>query len=68
MFSHSDEADESAYVNTIRNPIHRILNTGLSDTTSVPTQSTLWQTMTGFSNSSNLMDSGSNLKFYEWDF
>uniref|UniRef100_E1B8N1 RING-type E3 ubiquitin transferase n=1 Tax=Bos taurus TaxID=9913 RepID=E1B8N1_BOVIN len=62
MFSHSDEANESAYVNTIRNPIHRILNTSLSDTTSVPTQSTLWQTMTGFSNSSNLMDSGSNLE------
>ncbi|MXQ97959.1 hypothetical protein E5288_WYG015732 [Bos mutus] len=62
MFSHSDEANESAYVNTIRNPIHRILNTSLSDTTSVPTQSTLWQTMTRFSNSSNLMDSGSNLE------
>ncbi|XDB67010.1 hypothetical protein ABFV05_020626 [Capra hircus] len=62
MFSHSEEANESAYVNTIRNPVHRILNTSLSDTTSVPTQSTLWQTMTGFNNSSNLMDSGSNLE------
>ncbi|KAM9669197.1 E3 ubiquitin-protein ligase RLIM-like [Dama dama] len=62
MFSHSDEANESAYVNTIGNPAHRILNTSLSDTTSVPTQSTLWPTMTGFSNSSNLMDSDSNLE------
>lgn len=57
MFSHSEEANESAYVNTIRNPVYRILNTSLSDTTSVPTQSTLWQTMRGFNNSSNLMDS-----------
>ncbi|CAI9180324.1 unnamed protein product [Rangifer tarandus platyrhynchus] len=62
MFSHSDEANESASVNTIRNPVHRILNTSLSDTISVSTQSTLWQTMTGFSNSSNLMDSDSNLE------
>ena len=62
IFSHSDEASESASVNTIRNPVHRILNTSLSDTTSVSTQSTLWQTMTGFSNSSNLMDSASNLE------
>nr|XP_020772071.1 E3 ubiquitin-protein ligase RLIM-like [Odocoileus virginianus texanus] len=62
MFSHSEETNESASVNTIRNPIHRTLNTSLSDTTSVSTQSTLWQTMTGFSNSSNLMDSDSNLE------
>ncbi|CAI9180319.1 unnamed protein product [Rangifer tarandus platyrhynchus] len=62
MFSHSEEANESASVNTIGNPIHRILNTSLSDTTSVPTQSTLWQTMTGFSYSSNLMDNDSNLE------
>uniref|UniRef100_A0A8C6DZP9 RING-type E3 ubiquitin transferase n=1 Tax=Moschus moschiferus TaxID=68415 RepID=A0A8C6DZP9_MOSMO len=62
MFSHSDKANESAYVNAIRNHNHRILNTSLSNTTSVPTQSTLGQTMTGFSNSSNLMDSDSNLE------
>uniref|UniRef100_G3X6F2 RING-type E3 ubiquitin transferase n=1 Tax=Bos taurus TaxID=9913 RepID=G3X6F2_BOVIN len=62
MFSDSDEADETAYVNTIRNPVHRILNTSLSDTMSVPTQTILCQTMTGFSNSSNLMDSDSNLE------
>ncbi|XP_070222705.1 E3 ubiquitin-protein ligase RLIM-like [Bos mutus] len=63
LSSDSDEADESAYVNTIRNPVHRILNTSLSDTMSVPTQTLLYQTMTGFSNSSNLMDSDSNLEY-----
>uniref|UniRef100_A0A8C6DTM7 RING-type E3 ubiquitin transferase n=1 Tax=Moschus moschiferus TaxID=68415 RepID=A0A8C6DTM7_MOSMO len=62
MFSHSGEANEGAYVNTIRNPVHRILNTSFSDTTSVPSQSTLGQTMTGSSNSSNLMDSDVNLE------
>ncbi|XP_055420479.1 E3 ubiquitin-protein ligase RLIM-like [Bubalus kerabau] len=64
MSSDSDEADESAYANTISNPVHRILNTSLSDTMSVPTQTILCQTMTGFSNSSNLMDSDSNLEYY----
>ncbi|XP_065772364.1 E3 ubiquitin-protein ligase RLIM-like [Muntiacus reevesi] len=62
MFSHTDKANESAYVNTFRNPAHRVLNTSLSDTTSVSTQSTLWPTIRGFSNSSNLMDSDSNLE------
>ncbi|KAB0372090.1 hypothetical protein FD755_015882 [Muntiacus reevesi] len=62
MFSHSDEANENAYVSTIGNSVHRNLNTSLSDTTSVSTQSTLWPTMRGFRNSSNLMDSDSNLE------
>ena len=62
MCSHSDEASDSASVNTIRNPVHRILNTSLSETTSVSTQSTFWQTTTGFSHPSNLMDSDSNLE------
>ena len=64
LSSDSDEADESAYVNTIRNPTHRIINASLSDTMFVPTQTILYQTMTGFSNSSNLMDSDSNLEYY----
>ncbi|XP_036696446.1 E3 ubiquitin-protein ligase RLIM-like [Balaenoptera musculus] len=62
MYSHSEQADVRAYVITIRNPVCRILNTSLDDTTSVPIQSTLRQTMTEFSNSSNLMDSDSNLE------
>ena len=55
--SYSDEASESASVNTIGNPIHRILNI-----TSVSFPSISWQTMIGFSYSSNLMDSDSNLE------
>ncbi|XP_059956501.1 E3 ubiquitin-protein ligase RLIM-like [Mesoplodon densirostris] len=62
MYSHSEQADVRAYVNTIRNPVCRMLNTSLNDTTSVPIQSTLRQTMTEFSNSNNLMDSDSNLE------
>ncbi|XP_059956492.1 E3 ubiquitin-protein ligase RLIM-like [Mesoplodon densirostris] len=60
MYSHSEQAGVRAYVNTIRNPVCRTLNTRLNDTTSVPIQSTLRQTMAEFSNSSNLMDSDSN--------
>ncbi|KAG5193472.1 hypothetical protein JEQ12_019833 [Ovis aries] len=69
MSSDSDEANERAYANTIRNSIHRILNTSLivntslstsaSGIMSVTTQTILCQTMTVFSDSSNLMDSGS---------
>ncbi|XP_057573662.1 E3 ubiquitin-protein ligase RLIM-like [Hippopotamus amphibius kiboko] len=62
MFSHSEQADVRAWVNTIRNPIRRILDTSLNDTTSIPIQSTLRQTVTGFSDSSNLMDDDSNLE------
>ncbi|XP_059956494.1 E3 ubiquitin-protein ligase RLIM-like [Mesoplodon densirostris] len=62
MYSHSEQAGVRAYVNTIRNPVCRTLNTRLNDTTSVPIQSTLRQTMAEFSNSSNLMDSDSNLE------
>uniref|UniRef100_A0A8C6DZN0 RING-type E3 ubiquitin transferase n=1 Tax=Moschus moschiferus TaxID=68415 RepID=A0A8C6DZN0_MOSMO len=61
-FSDSDEDNESTYVNAIRNPIQRILNTCLNDTICIPIQITFWQTMTGSSNSSNLMDSDSNLE------
>lgn len=69
MSSDSDEANERAYANTIRNSVHRILNTSLivntslstsaSGIMSVTTQTILCQTMTIFSDSSNLMDSGS---------
>ncbi|XP_058391987.1 E3 ubiquitin-protein ligase RLIM-like [Diceros bicornis minor] len=62
MFAHSEQADVRAYVNTIRIPVRRIPNTGFNDTTSVAIQSTLSQTMTGFSHSSNLMDSDSDLE------
>uniref|UniRef100_A0A8D1SAF3 RING-type E3 ubiquitin transferase n=1 Tax=Sus scrofa TaxID=9823 RepID=A0A8D1SAF3_PIG len=62
MFSHSEQADMKTHVNTIRNPIGGILNTSLNDKTYVPIQSLLGQTMTGFSDSSNLMDSDSNLE------
>ncbi|XP_006193681.2 E3 ubiquitin-protein ligase RLIM [Camelus ferus] len=62
MFSHSEQAHVRAYVNTISNPIHRILNTTLNDTTFVPIQSTSRQPMTEFSDSSNLMESDSNLE------
>ncbi|XP_055294593.1 E3 ubiquitin-protein ligase RLIM-like [Moschus berezovskii] len=61
-FSDSDEVNESTYVNSIRNPIQRILNTSLNDTICIPIQITFWETMTGSSNSSNLMDSDSNLE------
>ncbi|KAM9669198.1 E3 ubiquitin-protein ligase RLIM-like [Dama dama] len=57
MLSYSDEGNESASVNTIRNPVHRILNI-----TTVSFPSISWQTMIGFSYSSNLMDSDSNLE------
>ncbi|XP_040122279.1 E3 ubiquitin-protein ligase RLIM-like [Oryx dammah] len=63
MSSDSDEANESAYANTMRNSVHRILNTSLNTSVSgimsVTTQTILCQTMTVFSDSSNLMDSGS---------
>ncbi|XP_065772361.1 E3 ubiquitin-protein ligase RLIM-like [Muntiacus reevesi] len=57
ILSYSDEVNETASVNTIRNPVHRILNI-----TTVSFPSISWQTMIGFSYSSNLMDTDSNLE------
>ncbi|XP_054564724.1 E3 ubiquitin-protein ligase RLIM-like [Eptesicus fuscus] len=62
MFSYYEQADMRAYVSTVGIPICRILSTGLSDTISGAIQSTLRQTVTYFSDSSNLMDSESDLE------
>nr|XP_014718472.2 LOW QUALITY PROTEIN: E3 ubiquitin-protein ligase RLIM-like [Equus asinus] len=62
MSSHCEQADARAYVSPVRIPVHRISNTGLNDTIPVAVQSTLSQTMTGFSDSSNLTDSYSDLE------
>ncbi|KAK1331994.1 hypothetical protein QTO34_007671 [Cnephaeus nilssonii] len=62
MFSYYEQADMRAYVSTIGIPICRILSTGISDTISGAIQSTLRQTVTYFSDSSNLMDSESDLE------
>lgn len=62
MFSYYEQADMRAYVSTIGIPICRILSTGLSDTISGAIQSTLRQTVTDFSDSSNLMDSENDLE------
>lgn len=48
------------YVSTIRIPIRRILNTGLSETTSVAIQTMLRQIMTGFGELSYFMYSDSD--------
>ncbi|XP_016063267.1 PREDICTED: E3 ubiquitin-protein ligase RLIM-like [Miniopterus natalensis] len=58
MFSHYEQADVRAYISTIGIPFCRILN----DTTSGAIQSTLRETMTDFSDSSNLMDNDSDLE------
>ncbi|XP_036119733.1 E3 ubiquitin-protein ligase RLIM-like [Molossus molossus] len=60
MFSHYEQADIRAYVSTTGIPICRILNMGLN--TSGAIQSTLRQTMTDFSDSSNLMYSDCDLE------
>lgn len=46
MFSYYEQADMRAYASIIGIPIHRILNTGLSDTTSAAILSMLRQTVT----------------------
>uniref|UniRef100_A0A8C3X1P3 RING-type E3 ubiquitin transferase n=1 Tax=Catagonus wagneri TaxID=51154 RepID=A0A8C3X1P3_9CETA len=62
MFSHSEQADVRTHVNTMSNSIGRILNTSLNDIIYIPVQSLLSQTMTGFSDSSTLTESDSNLE------
>ncbi|XP_059529046.1 E3 ubiquitin-protein ligase RLIM-like [Myotis daubentonii] len=62
MFSHYEPADMRAYVSTIGIPFCGILSTGLSDTIPGAIQSTLRQTVTDFSGSSNPMDSESDLE------
>ncbi|XP_008694726.1 E3 ubiquitin-protein ligase RLIM-like [Ursus maritimus] len=59
MFSYYEQTD--AYVSTTGIPIHRLLNTDLNDTTSITIQSTFTQTVTRFSDSSDLMDSDSDV-------
>lgn len=54
-FSRSERAGVRTYVSTIRIPIRRILNTGLSETTSVAIQTMLRQIMTGFGELSYFM-------------
>ncbi|XP_042335208.1 E3 ubiquitin-protein ligase RLIM isoform X2 [Sceloporus undulatus] len=58
-FSRSERAGVRTYVSTIRIPIRRILNTGLSETTSVAIQTMLRQIMTGFGELSYFMYSDS---------
>nr|BAB28712.1 unnamed protein product [Mus musculus] len=59
-FSSSERAGVRTYVSTIRIPIRRILNTGLSETTSVAIQTMLRQIMTGFGELSYFMYSDSD--------
>lgn len=59
-FSRSEQADVRTYVSTIRIPIRRIFNTGLSETTSVAIQTMLRQIMTGFGELSYFMYSDSD--------
>ncbi|XP_032282373.1 E3 ubiquitin-protein ligase RLIM-like [Phoca vitulina] len=61
MFPPFEQTDTTAYVSTISIPSHRILNTDLYDATSITIQSTLTQTVTRFSDSSDLIDSDSDL-------
>uniref|UniRef100_A0A8C0QX79 RING-type E3 ubiquitin transferase n=1 Tax=Canis lupus dingo TaxID=286419 RepID=A0A8C0QX79_CANLU len=63
MFPYFEQTEERIYVSTIRIPIHSILNTGLNDTTSVTIQSTFTETVTVFSDSSDFMDSDSDLVY-----
>ncbi|KAM6151080.1 E3 ubiquitin-protein ligase RLIM [Rhynchocyon petersi] len=58
--SRSERAGVRTYVSTIRIPIRRILNTGLSETTSVAIQTMLRQIMTGFGELSYFMYSDSD--------
>ncbi|EFB20488.1 hypothetical protein PANDA_021707, partial [Ailuropoda melanoleuca] len=59
MFSYYEQTD--AYLSTTGIPIHRLLNTDLNDTTSITIQNTSTETMTRFSDSSEFMDSDSNI-------
>ncbi|XP_012922015.1 E3 ubiquitin-protein ligase RLIM isoform X2 [Heterocephalus glaber] len=59
-FARSERAGVRTYVSTIRIPIRRILNTGLSETTSVAIQTMLRQIMTGFGELSYFMYSDSD--------
>ncbi|XP_005994977.1 E3 ubiquitin-protein ligase RLIM isoform X1 [Latimeria chalumnae] len=59
-FSRSERAGVRTYVSTIRIPIRRISDTGLSEATSVAIQTMLRQIMTGFGELSYFMDSDSD--------
>ncbi|KPP69933.1 E3 ubiquitin-protein ligase RNF12-A-like [Scleropages formosus] len=58
-FSRSERAGVRTYVSTIRIPIRRISDAGLSEATSMALQSMIRQIMTGFSELSYFMDSDS---------
>ncbi|KAM9576849.1 E3 ubiquitin-protein ligase RLIM-like [Trichechus inunguis] len=62
VFSQSEQPGVRTYVSYIRIPIHRTLNTGVSDTTSDAIQSTVRQVMTGFDESNDFMHSDTNLE------
>ncbi|XP_037678639.1 E3 ubiquitin-protein ligase RLIM-like [Choloepus didactylus] len=62
ILSHPELADARSYVNTTRMPIHRCLNTGLCNTTSGATHSTLRHMMTEFDDSHYFMYSDSDLE------
>ncbi|XP_037676703.1 E3 ubiquitin-protein ligase RLIM-like [Choloepus didactylus] len=62
ILSHPELADARSYVSTTRMPIHRCLNTGLCNTTSVATHSTLRHMMTEFDDSHYFMHSDSDLE------
>ncbi|KAJ8405749.1 hypothetical protein AAFF_G00311860 [Aldrovandia affinis] len=59
-FSRSERAGIRTYVSTIRIPIRRMADTGLSEATSVALQTVIRQIMTGFGELSSLMDSDSS--------
>ncbi|KAL4648843.1 E3 ubiquitin-protein ligase RLIM [Arapaima gigas] len=58
-FTRSERAGVRTYVSTIRIPIRRISDAGLSEATSMALQSMIRQIMTGFSELSYFMDSDS---------
>ncbi|XP_035264030.1 E3 ubiquitin-protein ligase RLIM [Anguilla anguilla] len=59
-FSRSERAGVRTYVSTIRIPIRRISDAGLSEATSMALQSMIRQIMTGFGELSYFMDSDSD--------
>ncbi|KAK6473545.1 E3 ubiquitin-protein ligase RLIM [Huso huso] len=59
-FSHSERAGVRTYVSTIRIPIRRISDAGLSEATSMALQTMIRQIMTGFGELSYFMDSDSD--------
>ncbi|XP_054551765.1 dentin sialophosphoprotein-like isoform X2 [Talpa occidentalis] len=66
MFSHSEQADRTAYDSTNRLSLHRLLSSSCSDTTSSAIPNTSEQTMTGFSDSSNRMGTTNRLSLHRF--